>query len=651
MVKGYEVVIGLETHAELNTESKIYCDCKNQFGLEVNSQVCPICMGMPGTLPTLNEKVVDYAIRMGHALNCEINRVCKQDRKNYFYPDLPKAYQISQAEVPLCGKGYVDILVDGEERRIGITRIHIEEDAGKLLHSDKFHGVSLVDLNRCGVPLIEIVSEPDMRSSQEAKVYLETLKSILQYLGICDCKMQEGSIRCDVNVSVHKPGEPFGTRSEMKNVNSFSAAVRGIDYEVERQIAVLEAGGKVEQETRRWDDEKGMSIPMRSKEDAQDYRYFPEPDLLTIVVEQERVDELKKSIPELPNVKILRYVKKFGLNIKDATFIAESVSLAKLFDDCMAKDKFPAKCYTTWILGDLVKYMNATGKTLEDTKLTADNLTDLVAAIEAKTISNAGGKKVFAVLLEEDKKVSDIIEEQGLAQVSDDSALEKIADEVLAANEKSVNDYKGGKTNALGYLVGQCMKASKGKANPGKMKEIILVKYGEIALKGLNKSTFEDMLQKNIKRRLKKLGTFGFYRRQSTIYITPPEEADIDEVINRLQKIFGISAIQRCAVFPKDFSVIAEHAPEYLREALEGAKTFKVESKRSDKAFPMKTPEIQQELGAVILDAFPHIGVDVHEPEVTVRLEIRDNGAYLSALRIPGAGGMPVGSSGKSAHA
>ena len=259
-----------------------------------------------------------------------------------------------------------------------------------------------------------------MRSSQEAKVYLETLKSILQYLGICDCKMQEGSIRCDVNVSVHKPGEPFGTRSEMKNVNSFSAAVRGIDYEVERQIAVLEAGGKVEQETRRWDDEKGMSIPMRSKEDAQDYRYFPEPDLLTIVVEQERVDELKKSIPELPNVKILRYVKKFGLNIKDATFIAESVSLAKLFDDCMAKDKFPAKCYTTWILGDLVKYMNATGKTLKDTKLTADNLTDLVAAIEAKTISNAGGKKVFAVLLEEDKKVSDIIKEQGLAQVSDD---------------------------------------------------------------------------------------------------------------------------------------------------------------------------------------------------------------------------------------
>ena len=340
MIKGYEVVIGLETHAELNTDSKIYCDCKNQFGLEVNSQVCPICMGMPGTLPTLNEKVVDYAIKMGHALNCTINRVCKQDRKNYFYPDLPKAYQISQAEVPLCENGYVDILVDGEERRIGITRIHIEEDAGKLLHSEKFDGCSLVDLNRCGVPLIEIVSEPDMRSSAEAKAYLETLKSILQYLDICDCKMEQGSIRCDVNVSVHKPGEPFGTRSEMKNVNSFSAAVRGIDYEVNRQIEILENGGTIEQETRRWDDAKGISVSMRSKEDAQDYRYFPEPDLLTIVVEQERVNKLKEEVPELPNAKLLRYVKNFGLSQKDAAFIAESVELASLFDSCMAKGKY-----------------------------------------------------------------------------------------------------------------------------------------------------------------------------------------------------------------------------------------------------------------------------------------------------------------------
>ena len=479
MVKGYEVVIGLEVHAELNTESKIYCSCKNQFGLEVNSQVCPICMGMPGALPTLNENVVDYAIRMGHALNCSINRICKQDRKNYFYPDLPKAYQISQAEVPLCENGYVDVLVGDEVKRIGVTRIHIEEDAGKLLHSDKFEGMSLVDLNRCGVPLIEIVSEPDMRSSEEAHAYLETLKSILQYLDICDCKMQEGSIRCDVNVSVHKPGEPMGTRSEMKNVNSFSAVVRGIDYEVERQIEVLENGGTIVQETRRWDDAKGISTSMRSKEDAQDYRYFPEPDLLTIVVEQERVDELKKSIPELPNVKLVRYVKEFGLDIKDAVFISESVELAGLFDECMSKaGKLGAKAFTVWILGELVKYFNETGKTLSDTKITADKLIELATAISEGKISNAGGKKVFAVILEEDKDINKIIDEMGLAQVSDDSVLEKIADDVLSANEKSINDYKNGKTNALGFLVGQCMKASKGKANPAKMKEIILSRIG-----------------------------------------------------------------------------------------------------------------------------------------------------------------------------
>ena len=480
MVKGYEVVIGLETHAELSTESKIYCSCKNQFGLEVNSQVCPICMGMPGTLPTLNEKVVDYAIKMGHALNCTINRVCKQDRKNYFYPDLPKAYQISQADVPLCENGYVDILSDGEVRRIGVTRIHIEEDAGKLLHSDKFHGSSLVDLNRCGVPLIEIVSEPDMKSSAEAKIYLETLKSILKYLDICDCKMQEGSIRCDVNVSVHKPGEPLGTRTEMKNVNSFSAAVRGIDYEINRQIEILEAGGTITQETRRWDDVKGVSTSMRSKEDAQDYRYFPEPDLLTIVVEQERVDELKKQIPELPNAKLLRYVNDFGITLKEATFVSESVELAGLFDECTAKGKAAPKSYISWIVGDLVKYLNDTGKTIADTKLTADKLIDLVDVINAKTISNASGKKVFAVLLEQDKAVKDIIAELGLSQVSDSAALEKIANEVLAANEKSVADFKNGKTNALGYLVGQCMKASKGKANPGMMKEIITKKLSEM---------------------------------------------------------------------------------------------------------------------------------------------------------------------------
>lgn len=478
MVEGYEVVIGLETHAELNTESKIYCSCKNQFGLEVNTQVCPVCMGMPGALPTLNEKVVDYAIKMGHALNCTINPVCKQDRKNYFYPDLPKAYQISQAEVPLCQNGYVDIYVDGEEKRIGITRIHIEEDAGKLLHSDKFSG-SLVDLNRCGVPLIEIVSEPDMRSSTEAKAYLETLKSILQYLGICDCKMQEGSIRCDVNVSVHKPGEPFGTRSEMKNVNSFSAAVRGIDYEVNRQIEILKAGGKVEQETRRWDDQKGISVSMRSKEDAQDYRYFPEPDLLTIVVEKERIDALKAEIPELPNKKLIRYIKEYGLSLKEATAISENVDKAGFFDECVNNSNVSPKSVCNWLLGDIAKYENANNISVRDTLLTPSKLVELIKIIDSGKISNAAGKTVFDIIITKDESISDIIESKSLAQISDSSALESIAEEVLSKNEKSVNDYKNGKTNALGFLVGQCMKASKGKANPSMMKEIIIKKLSE----------------------------------------------------------------------------------------------------------------------------------------------------------------------------
>lgn len=470
----YEIVVGLEVHAELNTRSKIYCNCKNAFGLEVNTQVCPVCMGMPGTLPTLNEKVVEYAVKMGHALGCTINNVSKQDRKNYFYPDLPKAYQISQAEVPLCEHGKLDVMLDdGTVKTIGVTRIHIEEDAGKLLHDESFAG-SLVDLNRCGVPLIEIVSEPDMRSSAEAKAYLETIKSILQYINISDCKMQEGSIRCDVNVSVRPKGsDKFGTRCEMKNVNSFSAAVRGIEYEAKRQIEVLENGGTVMQETRRWDDVKGMSISMRSKEDAQDYRYFPEPDLLTIVVPEEKVQAIKESIPELPNAKLMRYVKTLGLNQTDSTLIVENLDRAKLMDECIEIGKGTPKSIAKWILADVSKYMNDTGKSIHDTPLTAARLCELVAEVEKGTISNSTGKTVFEAVIAEDKDPSVIIKERGLSQNSDTSALEAIAKEVLAANEKSITDFKNGKTNALGYLVGQCMKASKGKANPGLMKEIV----------------------------------------------------------------------------------------------------------------------------------------------------------------------------------
>ena len=473
MNNNYEMVVGLEVHAELNTASKIYCSCKNAFGLEVNSQVCPICMGMPGTLPTLNEKVVEYAIKMGHALNCKINSVCKQDRKNYFYPDLPKAYQISQAEVPLCENGHLDIMVDGKTKTIGVTRIHIEEDAGKLLHDDSFAG-SLVDLNRCGVPLIEIVSEPDIRSVAEAKAYLETIRSILQYINISDCKMQEGSIRCDVNVSVHKIGEPFGTRCEMKNVNSFSAAIRGIEFEANRQIEVLENGGVIEQETRRWDDAKGESILMRTKENANDYRYFPEPDLLTIVVDEEKIAELKNSLPELPNAKLRRYVDEFGISQNDGALIAESVEKAKLFDDSVALKKGTPKGIIKWILGDISKYINETGKSISDMKITPERLAELVGTIESGQISNASGKIVFETMLAEDKDVSEIIKEKNLSQNSNTDELEVLARDVLSQNEKSVTDYKGGKTNALGFLVGQCMKASKGQANPGMMRDIVI---------------------------------------------------------------------------------------------------------------------------------------------------------------------------------
>ncbi len=470
----YETVVGLEVHAELNTKTKIYCNCRNAFGLEVNTQICPICTGMPGTLPTLNEKVVEYAVKMGHATNCTINNICKQDRKNYFYPDLPKAYQISQSDIPLCEHGYVDIMLNGEEKRIGITRIHIEEDAGKMLHNDSFQG-SLVDFNRCGVPLIEIVSEPDMRGSEEAKAYLDTLKSILQYLDISDCKMEQGSIRCDVNVSVRPKGSSeFGKRVEMKNVNSFSGAMRAIDYEANRQIEALERGEEINQETRRWDDQKGQNFLLRSKEDAQDYRYFPEPDLSTIYVPLEKVERLKAEIPELPNAKIKRYVRELGLSQTDAQLIAENLPRCRLFDECVKTGGCSPKNISNWILADVSKYMNETGKDISETPLTAGLLCEIITLIEQNKISNSSGKVIFEEIMAGNTDIDKIIGEKGLTQISDNSAIEKIVNEVFAANQKSVDDYRGGKTNALGYLVGQCMKASKGQANPAMCKELVL---------------------------------------------------------------------------------------------------------------------------------------------------------------------------------
>lgn len=475
----YETIVGLEVHAELNTNTKIYCTCKNAFGGEVNSNCCPVCTGMPGTLPTLNEKVVDDAIRMGLALGCKINRITKQDRKNYFYPDLPKAYQISQFDVPLCENGAVEVILDdtGRTKKIGVTRIHIEEDAGKLIHDDNFSG-SLVDFNRCGVPLIEIVSEPDMRSSAEAKAYLDSIKAILQYLDISDCKMQEGSIRCDVNVSVRPAGcETFGTRVEMKNVNSFSAAVRAIDYEAARQIEVLESGGVIAQQTRRWDDVKGQNVLLRSKEDAQDYRYFPEPDLLTIVVPEEKVEELRESIPELPNAKILRYMRDYKIPMFDAGLLADVQERGALFEAAVLHGA-PAKAAANWLNGDAARLLGERKTELSQTKLTAEKLAEMICAIEDKTISNTAGKQVLEEIMFSDKTASEVIDEKGLRQISDTSELEGLVRAVLSANEKQVADYRGGKTNILGYLIGQCMRASKGKGNPELLRELILIEIG-----------------------------------------------------------------------------------------------------------------------------------------------------------------------------
>ena len=464
----YTPVIGLEIHAELNTNTKIYCSCENKFGSEVNTNCCPICTGMPGTLPTLNKKVVEYAVKMGLATNCKINNVTKQDRKNYFYPDLPKAYQISQFDIPLCEHGYVEIRVNGEKKKIGITRIHIEEDAGKLLHDDRFSG-SLVDFNRCGVPLIEIVSEPDMRSPEEAKAYLEAIKSILQYLDISDCKMQEGSIRCDVNVSVMKEGSnEFGKRVEMKNVNTFSGAVRGIEYEIQRQIEILENGGEVEQETRRWDDAKGVSVMLRSKEDAHDYRYFPEPDLARIELTDSDIEKLHAEIPELPGVKFDRFTTKYNLTEYEADLLVNNIPRADFFEKAIeaSNGNIEPKIICNWILGDVSRLLNSLNIEIDESKLTPQNLVNMIKLINDGTISNTAAKTVIEEIFESGKDAEVIVKEKGLAQVSDTSALLSIVEEVLKNNEKSVNDYKRGKTNAMGFLIGQCMRASKGQANP-----------------------------------------------------------------------------------------------------------------------------------------------------------------------------------------
>ena len=470
----YEMVMGLEVHAELSTKTKIFCSCPTEFGGEPNTHTCPICMAMPGTLPVLNEKVVEYAVKAGLATNCEISRDSKNDRKNYFYPDLPKSYQISQFDKPLCEHGYIEIEDDeGNPKKIRLTRIHIEEDAGKLNHNE-FGGGSLVDLNRAGVPLIEIVSEPDLRSSGEAERYLKKLKSILEYIEVSDCKMQEGSLRADVNVSVRKKGsDKLGTRTEMKNMNSFKAITRAIEYEAERQADVIEDGGKIDQETLRWDDLSGKTFSMRDKEDAQDYRYFPDPDLVAIRLSEEYIENIKNNLPELPESRKARYVDEFKLSEKDSNLLTASKYLSNLFEEAEEICK-NAKAVANWILSDISRILNEKEMEAEKIPFSGKELAKLVELIEKGTISSAIGKKVIAELFENPKDPEEIIKEKGWIQISDEGAIKEVVMKVLENNPQSVSDYKAGKDKALGFLVGQAMKETKGKANPQMLNKMFL---------------------------------------------------------------------------------------------------------------------------------------------------------------------------------
>lgn len=462
----YEMVMGLEVHAELSTKTKIFCSCPTEFGAEPNTHVCPVCTAMPGALPVLNEKVVEYAVKAGLATNCEISKNSKNDRKNYFYPDTPRAYQISQFDKPLCEHGYIEIEDDeGNPKKIGVTRIHIEDDAGKLNH-DEFAGGSLVDLNRAGVPLIEIVSEPDFRSVGEVDKYLKKLKSILEYIEVSDCKMQEGSFRADVNVSVRKKGTTeFGTRTEMKNMNSFRAITRAIEYEAGRQIEVLENGEKVDQETLRWDDVSGKTFSMRDKEDAQDYRYFPEPDLVAIKLSDEYIQNIKDNLPEMPEIRKARYMEEFKLSEKDARLLTASKHLSNMFE---AAEKIcgNAKSVANWLLSDISRILNEKEMEPDGIPFTAGHLAKVVELIDKGTISSAIGKKVVEELFENPKNPEEIIKEKGWIQISDEGAIKEIVLKVLENNPQSVADYKAGKDRALGFLVGQAMKETKGKANP-----------------------------------------------------------------------------------------------------------------------------------------------------------------------------------------
>lgn len=472
----YETVVGLEVHTELKTKSKIFCGCTTEFGGDQNTHVCPVCLGLPGVLPVLNEKVLEYAIKVGLALNCDILPFSKFDRKNYYYPDLPKNFQTSQYDLPICLNGHLDIEVGGETKRIRITRIHMEEDAGKLVHSGSTISTSdssNVDYNRTGVPLLEIVSEPDIRSGEEARAYVEKLRSILKYLDVSDVRMEEGSLRCDANISIRLMGEEkLGTKTEIKNMNSLTALQKGIEYEALRQAEALEDGEAIVQETRTWDDSKGMTLSMRKKEKENDYRYFPEPDLVPIVVSPEQVEAARQSLPELPDAKQARFMKEYGLSDEDSRILTALRETADYLD-ATVKAGADAKTAANWMLGDLSKMVNENNLTFDKAPVTPDMLAGMIALINKGTISGKIAKKVIVGMWDTGKKADVIVEEQGLVQITDTGAIEEIVKQVIADNPKPVEDVKSGNGKAIGFLVGQVMKASKGRANPGMVNQLL----------------------------------------------------------------------------------------------------------------------------------------------------------------------------------
>ena len=472
-MKQYETVIGLEVHVELATKTKIFCGCSTAFGAEPNTQICPVCTGMPGSLPVLNKQVVEYAMAIGLATNCEITRYCKFDRKNYFYPDNPQNYQISQLYLPICRNGFVEIETNDGVKKVGIHEIHMEEDAGKLLHSET-ENYSLVDYNRSGVPLIEIVSDPDMSNAEEVIAYLEKLRLMIQYLEASDCKLQEGSMRADVNISVREVGmKTLGTRTEMKNLNSFKAIRRAIEKEKERQIALIEAGESVIQETRRWDDTKECSYTMRSKEDAEDYRYFPEPDLLPLVIDENWIAKIKEEQPEFRTEKMKRYKEQFDLPDYDIGIITESKYLADFFEACEKQCHLPKKV-SNWLMGETMRLLKEQEMDPEELKFSSSNLAKLILLVEKKEINITTAKEVFEVMFDENVDPEKYVEEHGLKTVSDDGFLKSVIEEVMAENHQSVEDYKNGKNKAIGYLVGQTMKRMKGTADPGVVNRLLV---------------------------------------------------------------------------------------------------------------------------------------------------------------------------------